>query len=79
MDEDGIVAVLRRNLLVVMPDLDPASITVDRSLAELGYNSVDRADVLTMTMEDLGVTVPITEFQEVGDLRSLIDLLNKHT
>ncbi|MFC8870533.1 phosphopantetheine-binding protein [Streptomyces sp. NPDC057148] len=69
---------IRRNVLVVVPDLDPSEITIDRSLSDLGCNSVDRADVVTMTMEDLGIQVPVAEFAAVHDLRSLTALLERH-
>lgn len=76
--EDSVLEVIRRNLLVVLPDLDPAAVTPRRSLAELGCNSVDRADVVAMTMEELNVRIPITEFAEVQDLRSLVGLMCRH-
>ena len=31
-----------------------------------------------MTMEDLGIVVPISDFQSVHDIRSLVELLKKH-
>ena len=69
---------LRRNLLEVMPELEPDGVTMDGTLADLGCNSVDRADVVTMTMEDLAVDVPVMEFQGVGDIRSLVRLLSRY-
>ena len=69
---------LRRNVLEVMPDLEPDSVTMDGTLADLGCNSVDRADVVTMTMEELAVDVPVMEFQGVGDIRSLVHLLSRY-
>lgn len=78
MDREAIFAVVRGNLLELMPQLDPASVTLDRSLAELGCNSVDRADVYAMSMEDLSIAVPVMEFGQVSDLRSLVQVLQKH-
>ena len=75
---DPVLTAIRRSVLEVLPDLDPELVTEDRSLSELGANSIDRADVVTMTMEDLGVSVPVGEFQEVHDIGSLARLLRRH-
>ncbi len=77
MNED-VFAAVKTNVVAVVPDLDPAEITPDRSLTELGCNSVDRADIVTMAMEDLGVNVPVTEFHQVVDIGSLVALLDKY-
>jgi polyketide biosynthesis acyl carrier protein len=77
-DTDPILAAVRRNVLIVLPDLDPALVAPRRSLADLGCNSIDRAEVVTMTMEDLDVSVPVAEFAAVGDIGSLVELLRSH-
>lgn len=75
---DRVLAAIRRSVLDVLPDVDPALVTVDRSLSDLGANSVDRADVVTSTMESLGVSVPVGEFREAHDIGSLARLLHRH-
>jgi polyketide biosynthesis acyl carrier protein len=79
MNEDVIFETVKRNVLEVLPDLEPGQVTMGGTLTDLGANSVDRADVVTMTMEDLGVTIPIAEFQEVHDIASLVALLKRHS
>jgi polyketide biosynthesis acyl carrier protein len=78
MEKDRIFATVKRNLLVVMPDLEPESILIDQTLADLGCNSIDRMDVVTMTMEELEVTVPIFEFGNVRNIRTLVEVLQKY-
>ncbi|MCW1097526.1 MULTISPECIES: phosphopantetheine-binding protein [Streptomyces] len=79
MDDSGIFEAVRRNLGVVVYDLDTSTVTLDNSLAELGCNSVDRAEVVTLTMEDMGIDVPVMEFQQTRDIRSLVALLARHS
>ncbi|MET8488423.1 phosphopantetheine-binding protein [Streptomyces tendae] len=79
MDDSGIFEAVRRNLGVVVYDLDTSTVTLDDSLAELGCNSVDRAEVVTLTMEDMGIDVPVMEFQQTRDIRSLVALLARHS
>lgn len=76
--DDFVLAAVRRSVLVVLPDLDPALVRLQRSLAELGCNSIDRADVVTMAMEDLDVDVPVNELAGVHDIGTLVELLRRH-
>lgn len=69
---------IRENLLAVVPEVDPVAFAPEADLANLGANSIDRADIVAMTMEDLGVTVPVTEFAEVRDVGTLAALLRRH-
>jgi polyketide biosynthesis acyl carrier protein len=75
MDDHQIMAVLRRTIVEVVPTIEAGAIRPDLSLAELGCNSLDRLDIVTITMADLGVTVPIERFQAGVDLASLVNLL----
>lgn len=79
MDDSGIFEAVRRNLGVVVYDLDTSTVTLDHSLADLGCNSIDRAEVVTLTMEDMGIYVPVMEFQQTRDIRSLVALLARHS
>jgi polyketide biosynthesis acyl carrier protein len=79
MDDSDIFETVRRNLGVVVYDLDTSTVTLDNSLAELGCNSVDRAEVVTLTMEDMGISVPVMEFQQTRNIRSLVALLARHS
>ncbi|MFD4609032.1 phosphopantetheine-binding protein [Streptomyces sp. NPDC088337] len=79
MDDSDIFEAVRRNLGVVVYDLDTSTVTLDNSLAELGCNSIDRAEVVTLTMEDMGISVPVMEFQQTRDIRSLVTLLARHS
>jgi polyketide biosynthesis acyl carrier protein len=78
MTQDVVFEAVKRNVLEVLPDLTPEDVSMKGTLTDLGANSIDRADVVTMTMEDLGIVVPISDFQSVCDIRSLVDLLKKH-
>jgi polyketide biosynthesis acyl carrier protein len=75
---DPVLAAIRRSVLVVLPDLDPELVVPGRSLTDLGCNSVDRADVVAMTMEDLDVSVPVAEFAEVRDIGTLAEVYRRH-
>lgn len=76
--EQDVFEVVRRNTLEVLPEIPADLVRIDGTLTDLGANSIDRADIVTMSMESLGITVPIREFQSVRDIQSLVDLLRRH-
>ncbi|GGU32355.1 phosphopantetheine-binding protein [Lentzea flava] len=79
MTEQEIFAVVRRHLVDVLPDLDESRIQLDRSMKDLGANSIDRMDVVIGVQDELGVTVPASAMKDVHDLRSLVVALQAHS
>lgn len=76
MNHQDVLEVVRRTAAEVLPDIDPAAVALDgTTLTDLGANSIDRADIVTMAMEELDITVPVGEFERVRDIRSLVELL----
>jgi polyketide biosynthesis acyl carrier protein len=73
-----VVAILREHLLELLPDLDPAAVTPQASLRDLGANSVDRADIVTMTMDRLGLRVPVRAFTDAVTLGDLAAVMQRH-
>jgi polyketide biosynthesis acyl carrier protein len=77
VDEREIFAVVRESILQVLPELAGERVSMDGTLADLGCNSIDRADVVVMTMERLRIAVPVAEFRSVNDIRSLVGVLQR--
>jgi polyketide biosynthesis acyl carrier protein len=75
---DPVMEAIRRSVLEVLPELTPNQVTEEVSLTDLGANSIDRTDVVTMTMDALGVSVPVGEFGDVRDIGSLARLLRRY-
>lgn len=75
MTREDVFAVVAQQIRDVLPDLDPALIQEDRSMKDLGANSIDRADVIIQTMEQLDVKFPLSELAGVSNLRGLVDVL----
>lgn len=75
MTRSEIFGLIKQNLLDILPELDPARVDEEISMKDLGANSIDRADVVIRTMEQLGVKLKISELAEVKNLRGLVDAL----
>jgi polyketide biosynthesis acyl carrier protein len=78
LDKQTIFEVVRANTLKVLPDLLPDDITIDKSLTELGANSVDRVEVVLYSVEELKLKVPTSELHGIRNLRALVDLLYRY-
>lgn len=78
MDQDRILDTIRRQAITVVPELRRTQLTTDRTLADAGCNSIDRAEIVALVMEDLDVTVPLDEFTSSHTLRQLAELLDRH-
>jgi polyketide biosynthesis acyl carrier protein len=76
MTEHDIFQTVRNVTLEVLPFLSADDVTIDKSLKDLGANSIDRAEVVTISMEKLGIKIPMLEFGKAKNLRDLVGVLN---
>lgn len=67
--------VIRENLLEIIPDLEGQEISGDESLVALGANSIDRGELITLTLERLGMDLPRIQFAGAQTINELVDLI----
>lgn len=70
---------LKKNILEILPGVEPDKISGAGRLVDLGANSIDRAEIAIRTMEDLSVKIPLIEFAQVQNIAGLLDLFAKYT
>jgi polyketide biosynthesis acyl carrier protein len=75
MTHDEIFAILRKNVLEALPDIDSTSIVPGADLQDLGANSLDRVDVLAATLDILGLDAQASDFAGITDLDRLTGAL----
>jgi len=75
MDREQIFEVVKQNIIRILPDLPPETITIEKSLTYLGANSIDRVEVATYSMEDLDIVIPRVELRQASNIRGLVDVL----
>ncbi len=69
---------LRTQVVTVVPEIDPDSVAPGASLTQLGCSSIERAEIVVLTMEDLGLNVPMSDLAAAQDVSSLVDVLGSH-
>jgi polyketide biosynthesis acyl carrier protein len=59
----------------VLPDLESRELSPQDSLRDLGANSIDRSEIIMMTLEALRLRVPLVDLagaRNMGELAALI-------
>ncbi len=72
-------AVVRSVIADILPDVPASEVTEDRNLRDLGADSVDRVEILSLVLHRLGRTDPLSEFAAVPHLGALFERLGSTT
>ena len=75
MTKEDIFEVIQQNIMEVLEEIHKDMVQIDKSMKDLGANSVDRMEIIAMTMEALDVKIPLVEFGSVKNIQGLVDLL----
>jgi polyketide biosynthesis acyl carrier protein len=75
MNEQEILKTIIRHAREVLPALQDRPIRGDDSLRALGANSIDRSEIVMMTLGSLSLNVPLIELaraENIGELTSIL-------
>lgn len=75
MEDEGFKALIAA-LRGIMPELGGQTVSREDSLAALGVNSIDRAEILLVAMDALQIDAPISRFHGAANIGELADRLN---
>jgi len=75
MNKDDIFNIIIEHSCEVIPDLSTHAFQRDDQLSELGANSMDRADIIIMTLESLSLRIPLLAVAKAKNIGELTDLL----
>ena len=75
LTQTQVFELVKNNILEILPKTQADLIVPEQSLADLGANSVDRMEIVTLSMEDLGVKIPLMSFARVFNIESLVEVL----
>lgn len=75
MNKQSVLDVIIGHVCEVIPRLKDHEFTEDDALRDLGANSVDRSEVIMMTLETLNLNIPLMEIamaENIGELASIL-------
>ncbi|QUH28458.1 acyl carrier protein [Vallitalea guaymasensis] len=75
MNKEQILEIISRNIGEVLPDLEGYQAKPSDKLVDLGANSVDRAEIVMMTMEELSLNIPRVELFGVSNIGELAEVI----
>ncbi|MCX7747900.1 MAG: acyl carrier protein [Clostridia bacterium] len=74
MNKEDIFKTIIESVCEILPELKEHSFKPDDRLAELGANSVDRAEIVALTMENLSLQVPMVELAKAKNIGQLAEV-----
>lgn len=77
MNTEEVFALVVNHSREVVPELEKHDFKRTDQLSELGANSVDRAEIIMMTMESVSLRVPLLELSGARNIGELADLIHE--
>ena len=74
--KEEIIEIVKEHLMDNLEDMDEADFDPDKSMKDMGANSLDIVEVVSCTMRDLKVKVPRSELSKLENVTQLVDLLH---
>lgn len=68
--------IIVRHAREVLPELEDHQFQVADSLRELGANSIDRSEIVMLTLETLALKIPMIEVAKAENIGELAGLLH---
>lgn len=73
--KEEILNIVKEHLMDNLEDLDEKDFDPEKSMKDLGANSLDIVEVVSCTMRDLRVKVPRSELSKLTNVMELVNLL----
>jgi acyl carrier protein len=77
MTKEQIFEVVKNHIIDTLEEFDEAEIEADKSMKDLGANSLDIVEIVSCSMRELKVKVPRSELQKLENIQQLVDLLHQ--
>ncbi len=73
LNKNEVFEVIKQNIVKVLPGISKEQVDIGKSLSELGANSIDRMEVVVLSMESIGIKFPLVELAEIKNLEGLVE------
>ena len=78
MTKAEIIDLIKQNLIEIIPELEDEVINLNEPLIDMGANSIDRGELIMLTLEALEFEVPRVEFAGADTIQQLANLMEHH-
>lgn len=73
--KEEIFEIVKESICEVIPELEGHKFDPSEKLVDLGANSVDRAEIVMLVMENLSLNIPRVELFGVKNIGGLVDVI----
>lgn len=73
--QQEVTNIITEKLVEILPELEGQIISCDASFVELGANSVDRGELIMLTLEELNLEISRIEFAGAQTINELADII----
>lgn len=77
MSIETILHLIDQNLFEIVPELEDEEFSRDETLVDLGLNSIDRGELITLTLENLELEIPRVEFVAAKTINELAKIFEE--
>jgi len=75
MTKEHIYSVVKKHLMQTVDGLEESAIDGEKSMKDLGANSLDIVEIVSVSMRELKVKVPRSELSKLTNIGGLVELL----
>lgn len=78
MNKDQVLEIMKSKMIDILPDLTADQIHREASMKDLGANSIDRFDIISDTMDELNIKIPLLQFGSLKNIGEVVDFLHEN-
>ena len=79
MTKDEVFAVLKNYILEQLEDeVEESEITINKSMLDLGANSLDIVEIVSNTMRELQIKIPRDELAKIDTMEGLVEKMTEY-
>lgn len=73
LTKEDVINVIKKNILDNLEDLHESEIDVNKSMKDIGANSLDIIEVVSSSMRELKIRIPRSELADINTIDELAD------
>ncbi|EDP94618.1 acyl carrier protein [Kordia algicida OT-1] len=78
MSKDEVYHIVQEIIMEILPDVEKENIAIEKQLKDIGANSIDRMEIVTMSMRELNIKIPLMSFAGVNNIEGLVNVLHEN-
>ena len=79
MTKDDVFGVLKNYILEQLEDeVEESEITINKSMLDLGANSLDIVEIVSNTMRELQIKIPRDELAKIDTMEGLVEKMTEY-